>query len=292
MKEIVVISGKGGTGKTSVTAAFAHLAGEKAILADCDVDASNMHLVTHPEIIKKEAFFSGVIASINANECIGCGRCMDVCRFNAVKPLNNKYAIDKINCEGCGYCEKICPVEAITMEPQKSGDVYYGNTALAGGMVYAHLGIGAENSGKLVARVKQEAGTMAEERKKDIVLVDGSPGIGCPVVSSLSGAAYVVVVTEPSVSGFHDLDRVLELINKFHLPSGCLINKYDLNEKISNDIIKTLNERGVAYLGAIPYDSDFTKAIKQGVPVTTLSNESITHPIAEAWEKIIEHINN
>lgn len=292
MKEIVIISGKGGTGKTSVTAAFASFAKKSAIMADCDVDASNLHLVMHPETILREEFYSGELAQINPEICIACGKCFDICRFSAIKPADDFYSIDKINCEGCGYCSKICPSNAITMKPQKSGNVFHGDTELSAGMVYAKLDIGADNSGKLVAKVKKDAAEMASEREKDLILVDGSPGIGCPVVSSLSGASYVIIVTEPSVSGYHDLERVIELIKKFRLPAGCIINKRDLNENISNEIKEHLVSHGVTFLADIPYSDAFSTAIKEGVPVTSLSDSIVNTALKEAWEKVLKEIKS
>lgn len=290
MKEIVIISGKGGTGKTSVTAAFASFAKKEAILADCDVDASNLHLVMHPETTHREEFYSGELAEIDPKQCISCGKCFEVCRFNAVKPGDEFYSIDEINCEGCGYCSKICPSDAITMKPQKSGNVFHGDTDLTAGMVYAKLDIGADNSGKLVAKVKKDASAMAEAREKDLILVDGSPGIGCPVVSSLSGAAYVIIVTEPSVSGYHDLERVIELIKKFRLPAGCIINKRDLNENISKEIKEHLVSQGVTFLADIPYSDAFSSAIKEGVPVTSKMDNTVNSALKEAWEKVLQEI--
>ena len=286
MKEIVIISGKGGTGKTSVAAALASLAGKEAIVADCDVDASNLHLIMHPKITSREEFYSGTLAEIDEKACIACGLCKNVCRFNAVEYSNNLYTIDELNCEGCGYCSKVCPSGAITMKPQKSGDVFHGDTEIADGMVYAKLGIGAEKSGKLVAKVKKDAMLMAEKKGRNIILVDGSPGIGCPVVSSLSGASYVVIVTEPSVSGFHDLTRVIELIQKFRLSAGCIINKRDLNEDISQKIKDYLIGEGVQHLADLPYHNSFSKAVKEGVPVTTLEVKEINDALCTVWSKI------
>ncbi len=288
MKEIVIISGKGGTGKTSVTAAFASYAKKTAILADCDVDASNLHMIMHPETTHQEEFFSGVLAHIDNELCISCGKCAEVCRFNAVRSPDDIYSIDEIDCEGCGYCSKVCPTEAIAMNPQKSGDVYHGKTKYADGMVYAKLGIGAENSGKLVAKVKKDAAAMAQERGRNLILTDGSPGIGCPVVSSLSGASYVILVTEPSVSGYHDLERVIELIKKFRLPSGCIINKKDLNEKISEEIKDYLLSQGVTHLADIPYSEAFSDAIKRGLPVTEMNNNDINSALKKAWDIVLK----
>ena len=214
MKEIVVISGKGGTGKTSITASFAYLGGKDVVVADCDVDAADMHLLLEPDFKIRKIFIAANWLYINQDECIRCGKCAEICRFNAIPNINNQYIIDPLNCEGCGYCARICPTNAIINESRNVGKWYISDIKTGSIMVHAKLGIGADNSGKLVAKVKNEAKQIAEEKNKEIVIVDGSPGIGCPVVSSLSGANFVVLVTEPSVSGLHDLKRVYELVQK------------------------------------------------------------------------------
>jgi len=233
MKEIVIISGKGGTGKTSLTASFAILGGKDVIVADCDVDAADMHLLLEPDFKDSEDFYSGELADINQDECIQCNKCYDVCRFDGIDIINGRYVVNPLNCEGCGYCARVCPTEAITNKSLNVGKWYMSNIKSGSIMVHARLGIGADNSGKLVAKVKNEAKEIAEDEFKDYVIVDGSPGVGCPVVSSLSGAKFVVLVTEPSVSGIHDLKRVYELVKKFNIKTGCIINKYDINKKIT-----------------------------------------------------------
>ena len=288
MKEIVVISGKGGTGKTSVTASLAVLAGNDAVVADCDVDAADMHLLMIPVIEKSENFFSGVIAEIDEDKCTNCGMCADICRFNAIPVINGQHTINSLNCEGCGYCEKICPVDAISMHEQNVGDWYISKTKIGNAFVHAKLGIGAENSGKLVAKVKNEAKRLAEENKKDYIIVDGSPGIGCPVVSSLSGANFVVLVTEPSLSGFHDLKRVYELVKKFNLKAGCIINKYDINTDVTNDIIRFLNDESIEHITNLPYDESFTKAMTFGKTIVEYDKGELKDLIVNSWEKIKE----
>ena len=291
MKEIVVISGKGGTGKTSVTASLAVLAGSDTIVADCDVDAADMHLLMKPTIEKSENFFSGVIAKIDEDKCTNCGMCADICRFNAIPVINDQHIINTLNCEGCGYCEKVCPVEAISMNEQNVGDWYISKTRVENTLVHAKLGIGAENSGKLVAKVKNEAKRLAEENKKDFIIVDGSPGIGCPVVSSLSGAHFVVLVTEPSLSGLHDLKRVYELVKKFNLKAGCIINKYDINKDVTNDIIQFLNEESIEHIANLPYDENFTKAMTFGKTIVEFDQGELKDLIVSSWEKIKELAN-
>ena len=291
MKEIVVISGKGGTGKTSVTASLAVLAGNDAVVADCDVDAADMHLLMIPIIEKSEIFFSGVIAKIDEDKCTNCGMCADICRFNAIPVINGQHTINSLNCEGCGYCEKVCPVDAISMPEQNVGDWYISKTKIGNAFVHAKLGIGAENSGKLVAKVKNEAKRLAEENNKDYIIVDGSPGIGCPVVSSLSGANFVVLVTEPSLSGLHDLKRVYELVKKFNLKAGCIINKYDINTDVTNDIIRFLNDESIEHIANLPYDENFTKAMTFGKTIVEYDKGELKDLIVNSWEKIKELAN-
>ncbi|MBU8891405.1 MAG: ATP-binding protein [Bacteroidales bacterium] len=292
MKEIVVISGKGGTGKTSVTASLAVLAGNDAIVADCDVDAADLHLLMKPIVEKSENFFSGVASRISEDKCTNCGICADVCRFNAIPVINNQHTINTLNCEGCGYCERVCPIEAISMHDQNVGDWYISKTKIENTLVHAKLGIGAENSGKLVAKVKNEAKRLAEENNKDYIIVDGSPGIGCPVVSSLSGANFVVLVTEPSLSGLHDLRRVYELVKKFNLKAGCIINKYDINTDVTKDIIRFLNEESVEHIASLPYNENFTKAMTFGKTIVEYDQDELKDLIVSSWEKIKKLANS
>lgn len=286
MKEIVIISGKGGTGKTSITASFAYLGGSNIVAADCDVDAADMHLLLQPDFAKSEDFYSGVIANINQDKCTQCGKCAEVCRFNAIPIINEQYIIKPLNCEGCGYCARVCPTEAITMEEQNVGKWHISETKVGNTLVHARLGIGAENSGKLVAKVKNEAGRIAKETGKDFVLVDGSPGIGCPVVSSLSGADFVVLVTEPTVSGIHDLKRVYELVNKFKIKAGCIINKSDLNLQISDEIERFLRKENIIHISNLPYDETFTMAMTNGQTIVEYNDNSLKALLTESWNKV------
>lgn len=287
MYEIVVLSGKGGTGKTSITASFAVLAGNDAVIADCDVDAADMHLLLQPDFGKTFEFYSGEQAVINQDLCTQCGNCADVCRFNAIPLINNQYQIRSLDCEGCGYCEKVCPTNAIIMEERKSGNVYISKTKMGSTMVHAELDIAAENSGKLVAKVKNKAKAIATDEKKNFIIVDGSPGIGCPVVSSLSGANYVVLVTEPTMSGLHDLKRVYAVIKRFHIKAGCIINKYDLNKEKTLEIKNFLNDEQIDYLGEIPYDSTFSTAMIEGNTIVE-TNSHINQIVVSIWYKIKE----
>lgn len=291
MNEIVVLSGKGGTGKTSVAAALAVLAGKDAVIADCDVDAANMHLLLRPDFANPEEFYSGELAGIDQEACIKCGLCVDTCHFRAIQEIDNKYYVCILDCEGCGYCEKVCPVKAISMHDRKSGVVYISRTRIGSTLVHAKLDIGAENSGKLVAKVKNEAKRIAEKEQKQFIVVDGSPGIGCPVVSSLSGANYVLLVTEPSISALHDLSRVVKVIAKFGIRAGCIINKCDLNEEVAGRIKDFLHKSAVEHLGDIPYDTVFPESMVRGETIVE-NGYPIRELIVTVWEKIKRDINH
>ena len=286
MKEIVVISGKGGTGKTSITASLAYLGGKDIVLADCDVDAADMHLLMQPAFNQAEDFYSGLIAEIRQDDCIQCGKCADVCRFDAIPVIDGKYIVDPLSCEGCGYCPRVCPTDAIDMLDMNVGRWYVSKIKTGTIMVHAKLGIGADNSGKLVAHVKNEAKRIAEEEDKDFVLVDGSPGTGCPVVSSLSGAKFVVLVTEPTVSGLHDLKRVYELVDKFSIPAGCIINKADLNLQVSAEIESFLKQENIVHIASLPYDENFTAAMTQGKTIVEYDENKLSEILTQSWEKI------
>jgi len=288
MREIVIISGKGGTGKTSLTAAFAILGGKAIVVADCDVDAADMHLLMQPDWSFSEDFYSGVIAVIDQEKCLRCGKCQSICRFNAIPVINAEYVVNELNCEGCGYCARVCPADAIKMVEQNVGKFYISNTKAENKLVHARLKSGADNSGKLVAKVKKEAKLIAEKEQKEIIIVDGSPGIGCPVVSSLSGASYVVLVTEPSVSGLHDLKRVYQLVKKFGIPAGCIINKADINQDVTDRIMIFLSDNSIDHLGNLPYDEDFTKAMTEGKTIVEDQESHLKNLITEMWKKIKE----
>ncbi len=285
MKEIVIISGKGGTGKTSITASFAYLGGKDIVVADCDVDAADMHLLMKPDFKISEDFYSGELAKIDQDKCNSCGKCADVCRFYAIPIINEQYIVDPLSCEGCGYCARICPTEAITNESLNVGKSYISTTKLGSTMVHAKLGIGADNSGKLVAKVKNDAKQIAEKNNSDYVIVDGSPGIGCPVVSSLSGANFVVLVTEPSVAGLHDLKRVYELVKKFKIKAGCIINKYDINTEKSQEIIDYLSTENIIHISNIPYDENFTKAMLNGETIVEYDQSNLKNSLIKSWGK-------
>ncbi len=287
MREIVVISGKGGTGKTSLSASFAYLAKKDAVICDCDVDAANMHLLLDANFKEQSDFQSGELALIDPELCTNCGDCFDVCRFDAITKETDFHVVDPISCEGCHYCSRICPVDAITMPRQKTGDIFVSDIKNGAKMVHAKLGFGAENSGKLVSKVKQLAKELALKEDKEYVITDGSPGIGCPVISSLSGANLVVLVTESTVSGLHDLERVYQLTKTFNLKVVCIINKYDLNEDITQKIQDYLSNEGVDVIAKLPYDEDFTKALSVAKPIVEFDeNSKLTEIIQQSWEKI------
>ena len=291
MREIVVISGKGGTGKTSLSAAFAYLEGENALVCDCDVDAANMHLLLDANFKNQRDFFSGEVALIDEELCTNCGKCAEVCRFDAIHIIDGQHYVDPISCEGCHYCSKVCKKDAITMKTQKAGDIYTSDIKNGSKMVHAKLGFGAENSGKLVAKVKQDAKLIALAQNRAYVITDGSPGIGCPVISSLSGANLVVLVTEATVSGLHDLERVLKLVQNFNLKAVCIINKYDLNLNMTKDIEEFLKDENIEVIGKLPYDETFTKALAKAQTIIEYDEQSeLANLIKENWKKVKENV--
>jgi len=292
MKEIVVISGKGGTGKTSITASFAVLGGSDVIVADCDVDAADMHLLLKPDFEFSEEFYSGEIAYIEQSKCIGCGKCTEVCRFDAISFINSQYFINPLSCEGCGYCSQICPASAIINKSRLSGKWFVSNIKTGSKMVHARLDIGADNSGKLVAKVKNEAKKLASEESKSFILIDGSPGIGCPVVSSLSGANFVVLVVEPSVSGVHDLKRVYQVVKNFNIKAGCIINKANINPEKQLEIKNFLLQENILHLADLPYDENFTKAMVNGMTIVEYDQGDLKRKIIQIWKKINTFLTN
>ena len=286
MKEIVVISGKGGTGKTSIAASFAYLEKENCALGDCDVDAANMHLLLDADFKHQEDFYSGEVAFIDEDLCTNCGGCKDVCRFDAIHVIAEQHQIDPVSCEGCWYCSRVCPTEAISMNAQKAGDFYISTTKAGAKMAHAKLGFGAENSGKLVTKVKKEAKKLAETGQKEFLLIDGSPGTGCPVISSLSGANLAVLVTEATVSGLHDLKRVYELVKTFNIKAVCIINKFDLNAKVTKDIELFLVEENISLVAKLPYDETFTKALSQAQTIIEYGAFDLSRELEKSWNNI------
>ena len=291
MKELVVISGKGGTGKTSIVASFASLAA-KAVLADCDVDAADLHLVLEPTIIKRENFSGGSRARIISKHCTACGKCEDICRFDAIfndGPGNEKaektFRIDPIACEGCGVCAYFCPENAIEFAPAVNGEWFISNTR-CGPMVHAKLGIAEENSGKLVSLIRTRAKKIAEEQKLDLVIIDGSPGIGCPVIASITGADLVLIVTEPTLSGLHDLQRVVELTKYFGIETLICINKWDVNEDVSSEIETHACQRGLRVAGKVRYDRAVTEAQIEKKSIVEYNENGAAADIKQLWDSV------
>jgi MinD superfamily P-loop ATPase len=273
MRELVIISGKGGTGKTSITASFAILA-NRPVVADCDVDAADLHLILSPAIKSRYAFQAGYEAGIREKECIACGACMAHCRFDAVRvtitDAGKKICfIDPIACEGCGVCVRVCPEQVIDFSERLCGEWMVSDTR-CGPLVHARLGVAAENSGKLVSTVRQEARRIAKDDNHPLVIVDGPPGIGCPVIASITGSSTVLVITEPTVSGEHDLERVLSLTRHFQIPATVCVNKWDINPEMTVRIEDKARQAGARIVGRIRYDRSITKAqmIKKAVVET------------------------
>lgn len=288
MKEIVVISGKGGTGKTSITASLAELT-ENAVFVDCDVDASDLHIILHPEIKEREYFTGGKEYKIDNEKCFQCGTCMSLCRYDAISFSNWSYVIDPYACEGCGVCAYFCTTQAVTGEDKIAGEWFISDTDY-GPLVHARLGIGEENSGKLVSKIKEEARSIARQHNKDIILVDGSPGTGCPVIASITGAHNVIIVTEPTVSGFHDLKRVAALLTHFRIPGNICINKFDLNHELSSAIESFALENDLNVVGKIPYDTIFSEAQINGKTIVAYENHTIASLIKKMWKTVLNSL--
>jgi MinD superfamily P-loop ATPase len=291
MREVVVCSGKGGTGKTSVVASFAALA-DKPVLVDCDVDAADLHLVLDPRIEYREEFRGGKEARIDEDRCAGCGTCQDLCRFSAVSEHLHpdggwSYQIDPLRCEGCGVCVHFCPERAIDFHETVSGEWFISETR-NGPLVHARLAVAAENSGKLVSLVRYRAKQLAGERGTELILTDGPPGIGCPVIASLTGANMALVVTEPTKSALHDLKRVVKLTRHFRIPAAVCINKYDINEHITAEICDHCRLEGLKMLGKIPVDGQVTKAQLAGTTVVERNSSPAAGAIKEIWAQMVK----
>ena len=291
MKELVVISGKGGTGKTSVVASFAVLS-RPAALADCDVDAADLHLLLEPTFLRRETFAGGSKASIRARDCTGCGRCREVCRFEAIQAQDEDtggsvrvFRVDPIGCEGCGLCARVCPRQAIDFAPAASGEWFISETR-CGPMVHAKLGVAAENSGKLVSLVRRHARRTAEGQKLGLVLVDGSPGIGCPVIASITGASLVLIVTEPTLSGLHDLQRVADLARHFGIPGRVCVNKWDLNPDMTGRIEQWARGHDLAVAGRLRYDPQVTQAQIHRKSVVEYATDGVAADIRQLWKEV------
>ena len=284
MREIVVISGKGGTGKTTVTAAFAHLA-ENKVICDLDVDAPDLHLLLDPHVLRREDFHSGHEAVIDPDKCVGCGLCASMCRYGAIDRDGDVYRVAPLRCEGCKVCVAFCPEGAIDFPSRHCGTRYVSDTRF-GPMVHAQLFPGQENSGRLVSELKKEARKLAGEMGRDLILCDGSPGIGCPVISSLSQANLAVIVTEPTPSGLHDLERVAALCEHFRIKVAVIVNKHDLNPDHTVAIEELCRTRGYSLAGRLPHDTVVTEAMVARKAVTELEDEHFGRRVRDAWTVI------
>jgi len=285
VKELVVLSGKGGTGKTSLVGALAALVPDK-VLCDADVDAADLHLLLRPEIRERHDFHAGHKAVIDAERCVQCGECLDWCRFGAI---SESFSINPLLCEGCGVCWHLCPAQAIDSPENLCGEWYISDTRF-GPFVHARLGIAEENSGKLVALVRQKAHQLAEEQGLAWILSDGPPGIGCPVIASLGDASAVLIVTEPSIAGRHDLERVAALAEHFGLPVYVLVNKADLHWQTARQIEEFCQAKGYAFLGHLPFDPDFTRAQVEGKTIMEYNNKKLPALLREVWEQLQNQI--
>ena len=283
IREIVIVSGKGGTGKTSLAAAFAALA-KNGILCDADVDAADLHLLMQPEVKERTDFMGGSKAVINPDLCTGCGTCRTLCRFDAI---SDRYEVDPIRCEGCGVCVDFCPEQAIDFPVQRCGEWYISATRF-GPMVHARLGIAEENSGRLVSLVRTKTRQLAEARGLELILTDGPPGIGCPVIAAIGGATALVIVVEPTVSGIHDMERVVDLAAHFRVPGMVIVNKFDLNVGMTEAIEQLAEKRNILVLGRVPFDPVFTRSMVQGQTLFEYGEESPTRRVVrDIWAKIV-----
>lgn len=285
--EIAIISGKGGTGKSSISAAFATLNG-KVVLADCDVDAANLYLLFDPIHEEEEVYIGGQKAAIDYSRCTSCRYCIDYCRFDAISLINDKVSISGISCDGCFLCSRICPENAISMVPSDKSRMYSGSFR-HGKMVYGRLAPGEENSGKLVNMVREKAKQVAAENNLEIIILDGPPGIGCPVMSTITGVNKAIIVTEPSMSGLNDMQRTYQIVRKFGIETYVIINKFDLNREMSLQIDSWCKTAGINVSGHLPFDPDMVEAMVQGLSITEFDTGSeISKMIKEIWNKILK----
>jgi len=285
MKQLTIVSGKGGTGKTSIVGAFAALS-KNTVFADCDVDAADLHLILHPKVNEEKDFYALKTAQIDKQKCIECGRCEQHCRFNAIKDSQ----VQAFSCEGCAACTLVCPEDAITMIKKPAGKTFVSDTRF-GPLAHARLNPGEEASGKLVAEVRENAKTIAEQEGRDLIIIDGSPGIGCPVIASITGVDLALVVTEPTLSGIHDLERILDTCEHFKIPTLVCVNKYDINKKISKEIKEYCDGRSVAVVGEIAYNPKVTEAMVSGKTIIEHDTSNLTREIKDIWNKVSECLN-
>lgn len=288
MKQLTVLSGKGGTGKTTISASFAVLA-KNAVVADCDVDAPDLHILLHPKVIRTQKFRGSKLAVIDKTVCIACDLCREKCRFDAI---TDDMEIDPIACEGCGVCTIVCPVNAITLTERISGLAYISKTKY-GFMAHAMLSPGEANSGKLVTLVRQNAKMLAEKENSDLIIIDGSPGIGCPVIASVTGGDIGLVVTEPTMSGIHDLKRALQLLKHFNVTPFVCINMHDINKRNTDKILSFCRENSIEIAGRIPFDQKVTEAMVNGKTIIEYSPESdVAKKIGEMWRKVYSSLKS
>ena len=286
MKQLAILSGKGGTGKTTLTASLAVLA-RNTILADCDVDAPDLHMLLHPDVIRTQEFKGSKLAVVDKEKCDNCGFCIEKCRFDAI---TETIEVDPIACEGCGVCAAICPVDSITMTERVSGYAYISKTKY-GFMAHALLSPGEANSGKLVAFVRQNAKLLSEKENGDLVIIDSPPGIGCPVIASVTGVDLGLVITEPTMSGIHDLQRALQLIKHFNVKPLVSINMYDINKVNTNKILEFCKENGIGVAGRIPFNPKVTEAMVKGQTIIEYAPESdVTKEIEKIWKSCKDYL--
>jgi MinD superfamily P-loop ATPase len=279
-KQLAIVSGKGGTGKTTIAAAFASLVKNK-VMVDCDVDAADLYLLLRPKVLTQEKYFGGRSPRVDLDKCTQCNLCTEVCRFHAI----DNGVVDYVSCEGCGFCSHICPEDAITMEEAFSGDWFVSDTPY-GPFVHARLGIGEENSGKLVTVVRKRAMEIANEKHLGVILIDGPPGIGCPVTASLTGVNLILAITEPTLSGIHDLERILKLGEHFKIPSAVCINKFDINLENTDRIVAYCEKNGSKIVGKIPYEPKVVEALVNKKTVMEYSCNGVESIVQQMWEQV------
>lgn len=283
VKQVSIVSGKGGTGKTTLSAAFSYLA-QNALIADCDVDAPNLHLILKPDIVKKFDYFGSKKAFLKQDLCVQCGLCFNICRFEAIEFKDNSYKVKDYACEGCGACTIVCPTKALSLEKKLNGE-FFESTTKFGYMAHALLNPGEETSGGLISEVRKLSMSIAYQKKIPLIIIDGAPGIACPATSSIVGSKYVIVVSEPTMSGLHDLKRMVDTVKHFKIPLGIVINKYDINENQSDAICHYAKEEKIEIIGKIPYDNAIVRATQQAESLINYDCES-ANAIKIIWEKV------
>ena len=278
MRQIAVASGKGGTGKTSMVASFASLT--EAVFADCDVDAPNLHLILKPEIMERIPYKGMKVARIDEEKCTECGACQRACRFNAIE----NFKVMEEKCEGCKVCTLVCPVNAISMYERVTGHIYTANTRF-GNFVYGLLEAGEEASGKLVAQVRQKAREIAEKKGIDLIIIDSPAGIGCPVIASIGNTDLVIIVAEPTMAAIHDMERILSVAEHFKIRAVVVVNKYDINEEMTEKIERFCKEKGIDIVGKIPFNKKFTEAMVKGLNIVEY-DENIAELMRKIWNEV------